>query len=303
MKKRMMPGTFAHVLAVICTFVLVVTLVGGGMLLGVNELLTNEKLHIGTATNPQVLEAQRAYVLKKAEALAQVHPFSTDAVMSQLTDDALKEHNIAAVRWWMGLMQEKPDVEAPAWDARGMEQAVRDDALFQESTPSAHRRTVARDDIAYEMGKAVDKAVMPVRTELISLFMPKVLEKIDVPHYMGYLPKGALLCLAAAACMGLLLLLVMHRHPAKALLYLGAGLAAGALVLAMLGGCAVLLDLPGMIGEISLVLSMQAALTMQGAAIWAGVVLGAMFLLGLALMALHQRDMKRFYQKQRGAQA
>ena len=303
MKKRMMPGKPAHVLAVMLTFVLVLALLGGSVLFAAHEMLTNKQLHLNTATNPQVLEAQRAYVLAKAEALAEEHPFSSAAVMGLLTDDALTEHNTAAVSWWMGLLGEKPEVEAPSWDARDMEQAVRDDAVFQEHTPAEHRRTVARDDIAYEMGKAVDKAVMPVRTELISLFMPKVLEKIDVPYYMAYLPKIGLMCMALAVCMALLLLAVMHRRLSKALLYIGAGLAAGAACLVMLGACTAMLGLPAMVEEISAVLALQARMTLRSVTLWAGAAAAGAFLAGMALIGLHQADMKRFYKKQRGVQA
>lgn len=303
MKKRMLPGYAAHVPAVICTFVFTCVLVLGGVLWLVNDMLTNREMHLQTASNPQVLAAQKDYVRAKAEEIAKVNAFDPQTVMNLLTDEALQAHNAAAVAWWMVLLGEKPEMEAPAWDTRDMEQAVREDAVFQENTPSARRRTVARDDIAYEVGKAVDKAVMPVRTELMTLFMPKVLEKVNVPHYMGYLAKGGMVCLAAAAVLGVVVMLLMFRRLSKGLMYMGAGLAAAGLVALALGAVAALAGLPAMVGEISPIFGLQLQLTMRSLTVKGGIAAAACLLVGLGLIGLHQADMKRFLKGQRGADA
>ena len=64
---------------------------------------------------------------------------------------------------------------------------------------------MARDSVAYEMGRAVSRAVLPLRTELIALVMPRLQERISLPVWMNRLAKLPPVC--AGTALGLMLMM------------------------------------------------------------------------------------------------
>lgn len=303
MKKIRLPGKLAHLLALILTFALTLTLTAGCLTGLVHHVLTDSSLHEAVALDDRVTDAQMARIQSRVEEIAQAHPFQVETVMNIVTREAVEQFNREAIAWWMGLLQADPVMEAPAFDAGDVEAAVREDEVFLENTPSTHYRTVARDDIAYEVGVAVNKAVLPVRADVLSILMPKALEKIDLPTYMGYLGMAPWACLLASAVLALLLALVMIKRVSKAGLYIGAGLMASVLCVVGLGLMTYLIGVPGMIAEISMLLAMQVSLLTKQIALQAGLYAVAALILGGGLIALHQADMNRLSKAQRSINA
>lgn len=293
MRKKQFPGKAAHALSFLLTLLLTVVLAVGCFTWLVHGVLTDEGLHTSIALDSRVIDAQMARIQARVEELAQEHPFQVETVTNIVTRESVEQYNRDVIAWWMGLMQADPAIDAPEYDTGDVEQAVREDAVFQENTPSTRRRTVARDDIAYEVGRAVTKAVLPVRADILSILLPKVLEKIDLPTCMNYLALAPKLCGIAAAVLALLVVLMMLKRLSKAALYVGAGLAASALGVAGVGLAAYLIGVPGMIAEISGLLAMQVSLLTKQVALQAGLYAAGALVLGLALIGLHQADMKR----------
>ena len=303
MKKIRMPGKLAHVLAFVLALLLTLTLTMTCLTWQVNRVLTDADMHRAVYLDSRVTDAQMARIQARVEEIAREHPFQVETVMDIVNEDAVKTFNSEANAWWMGLMQPDPVLEAPAFDASDVEAAVREDAVFLENTPSTHYRTVARDDIAYEVGVAVNKAVLPVRADVLSIVMPKVLEKIDLPVYMGYLAMTPWACLGVSAVLALLLVLVMIRRLSKAGLYIGAAMMASALCVAGLGVMLYLIGVTGMISELSMLLALQVSLLTKQIALQAGGYVAAALILGGGLIALHQADMNRLGKARRSIDA
>jgi len=303
MKKNRLPGKLAHGLAILATFLLTVVLSVGCITWQVREVAADEDLHTSIALNDRVQAAQMERIEGAVHDLAEQYHFSPDTVMGIVTPEAVAQYNRDVIAWWMQLLTDDPVTDAPEWDASEVEAAVREDALFQENTPSTQRRTIARDGVAYEVGRAVTKAVLPVRTTLLSLALPMALERVDVPHYMQLVNIAPRVCVLAAVALCVILVVLMRRRASKALMYLGSALAATALILA---GCVLAvwsLGLTAMAGEVSSLLAMQLDLLIGHILLQAAVVTAVCLAAGCVLIAVHQHDMKRFLRGQRSAEA
>lgn len=292
MRKHNHPGKAARVLAAVLTLLMMLTLTLGCFVWQTERVLTDRALHESIALDSRVVDAQMQRINARVNEIAQAHPFRVETVTNVVTRQSVEEFNRDVVSWWLGLMQADPVMETPAYDAGDVEAAVREDAVFQENTPSTRRRAVARDDIAYEVGRAVDRAVLPVRADVLGILLPKVLEMVNVPSLMNILAMAPQLCGVAALILALLVLLVLVRRPSCAGLYVGAGLAGSALCVAGFGLMAYLLDVTGMVAEISPLLAMQVSLLTKQVALQAGIYAAAALAAGMVLIALYQHARK-----------
>ena len=272
-----MPGAAAHVLSAVLALVLTLCV----MLAGVGGVLSavtgSVALHESVALAAPVLSAQRARIDGKVAALAERYGFDPATVNALVTDKALRAYN----------------QEAPAWPTQELTDAVMADPLFQESTPSGRRRSVARDSVAAGVAQAIQESVLPLRTSLISLALSQVLPRVDVPRYVAcvrYLPWAAA---AAAAVCAALMALAMAKRPVRCLAYLGGGLAAGGLCLLLAAAAAAAFDLPGRIAEVSSILSLQAEALLAHLGLGLGIGAGICLAVGLGLMGVHQHAMTK----------
>lgn len=293
MRTKKMPGKLAHAAAILVTFVLMLVMTLGCLCWLAEDVLTNAEMHASIALDQRVTDAQMQAIDRQVTELAQAQPFQKETVMNIVTRESVEQYNREVIAWWLGLMQADPTVEAPTFDTGDVQAAVREDPVFLENVPSSRRRAVARDDIAYEVGRAVEKAVLPVRTDVLAILLPPVLQRVDVPSLMNYFALLPMLCGIAAGALALLVLLVMLRRPSKALMYMGAGLGASALCMAGVGAAAYLLGITAYVAELSPVLAMQVSLLTKQIALRAGVYAACTLVLGWVLIGIHQHDMKR----------
>lgn len=298
-----MPGKAAHILAWILTILLMLSLTAFCLTWQVNRMLTSPSLHESVALDRVVQQEQMARIEATVQELAQRYSFKPETVMNIVTGESVAQYNRDVVAWWMGLMGEEPVIDAPVWPTRGVEQAVREDELFKENTPTDVRRTTARDKIAYQVGQAVQKTVLPVRADILSLLMPKVLEKIDLPVYVHYASLLPLLCGVASAVLALMLLLVMLKRISKAALYIGTALGASGLCALGLCGVFSLLGISGMVGEISSLLAMQLDILAGKVYLQVGIYAAIALALGLGLIGLHQADIRSLVRRRRCSEA
>ncbi|MBE5804871.1 MAG: hypothetical protein E7316_10225 [Clostridiales bacterium] len=297
-----LPGRLAHTTAVALTFVMTILLTLTALTWQMNNILTNRALHGRIATDSAITTMQMETIEKRVKELAEAYSFQPETAMQFITAESLEAYNREAVEWWTGLMQADPVTTPPEWDVSGIEQAVREDELFKANTAANMRRSTARDLIAYEIGQEINRTVLPVRADILAIVMPKVLQMVNVPAYMGYLALAPKLCAGASLALALLILLVMHRRASKAGLYIGAGLAAAGVC--VVGVCAALglLGVGGMIAEISTLLAAQVRLLAVKLMLNMGLFAALALAVGMALIGLHQADMRRL-RSARGAQA
>lgn len=253
------------------------------------SVLTHASLHEQVALDSRVTDMQMARITSRVEELAALYGFAPESVLDVVTRDSVAAYSREVIAWWMGLLGENPRLEAPGYSTDDVEAAVRADELFRASVPAFRQRTVARDSVAYEVGRTVKCSVLPLRTELMTLAMPTLMEKVDLPLWVGRLEKLPLLCAAAALGLAVLVLLLMHARPDKAALYVGTAVAGAALTVLGITALVPLLDLADMAAEMSDILALQLkvlwGLQARQAALMA---LPALFC-GYGLILIHQR--------------
>lgn len=288
-----MPGAASHMLAAVLALLLTLCVLLCGVSCAAKAVLSDAALHERVALSAPVQAAQRARIGGKVAALAENYAFDPETVSGFITDERLAQYNRDVIAWWMGLMGEEPVLKAPSWPTDGMLEAVMDDPLFQESTPSGRRKAVARDQVTAGVAQAIQESVLPLRATLISLALSKVLSRVDVPGYMAYVPYLPWMAAAAAVLCAALMLLAMGKRPVRALAYIGGGLAAGGLCLLCLMAATAWFDLPGQVAQVSAILSLQAETLLGLLGRGMGLLAGGCVALGAVMIALHQHAMMK----------
>ena len=291
--KKLLPGRLAHTLAILLTFLMTLTLFAAPLLWQGVRLLTDETLHESVALDSAVNDAQIVRITNMVENLAAEQSFDPATVLALVTPDAVRAYNAEVIRWLMGLLQPDPVLTAPEWDAETIQDAVREDPLFQEAVPSTLRRATARDKVAYPTAEAIQATVLPIRDQLVTLAMSKVLEKVDLPALLTLAGRVPPVLAGASALLALLVLALMHRRLCKGGMYIGSALAAAGLLTLMTIGAVALINPAGMIAQASSLLALQVGLLLKKLALPLVITAAAELAVGLALIAVHQRRMTR----------
>ena len=293
--KKLLPGHLAHTLAILLTFLMTLTVFAAPLLWQGVRLLTDENLHESVALDSAVTDAQMVRITNMVEDLAAEQSFDPATVLALVTPDAVRAYNVEVVRWWMGLLQPDPVLTAPEWDAEAIQDAVREDPLFQEAVSSTLRRATARDKVAYPIAEAIQATVLPIRDQLVTLAMPKALEKItekvDLYGLLELAGTAPLLLMGASALLALLVLALMRRRVCKGGMYIGSALAAAGLLTLITLGTAALINPCAMIAQSSSLLALQAGLLLKKLAMPLVIIAAAELAAGLVLIAVHQRRM------------
>lgn len=291
--KKLLPGRLAHTLAILLTLLMTLTVFAAPLLWQGVRLLTDEALHESVALDSAVNDAQMVRITNMVEDLAGAQSFDPATVLALVTPDAVRAYNGEVIRWWMGLLQPDPVLTAPEWDAEALQDAVREDPLFQEAVPSTLRRATARDKVAYPIAEGVQATVLPIRDQLVTLAMPKVLEKVDLPRLVSLAGMVPPALAGASALLALLVLALMHRRLCKGGMYIGSALSAAGLLTLITLGAVALINPAGMIAQASSLLALQAELLLKKLALPLVITAAAELAVGLALIAVHQRRMTR----------
>ena len=291
--KKLLPGRLAHTFAILLTFLMTLTVFAAPLAWQGVRLLTDEALHESVALDSAVNDAQMVRITNMVEDLAAEQSFDPATVLALVTPEAVRAYNAEVVHWWMGLLQPDPVLTAPEWDADAIQDAVREDPLFQEAVSSTLRRATARDKVAYPIAEGIQSTVLPIRDQLVTLAMPKVLEKVDLPALLTLAGRVPPVLAGASALLALLVLALMHRRLCKGGMYIGSALsAAGLLTLITLGAFA-LINPCAMIAQASSLLALQAGLLLKKLALPLVIIAAAELAVGLVLIAVHQRRMTR----------
>ena len=291
--KKLLPGRLAHTIAILLTFLMTLTVFLTALSWQGVRLLTDEALHESVALDSAVTDTQMVRITNAVEDLAAEQSFDPATVLSLITTEGVRAYNVEVVHWWMGLLQPDPELAAPEWDAEAIQDAVRADPLFQEAVTSTLRRATARDKVAYPVAEAIQSTVLPIRDQLVTLAMPKVLEKIDLPRLVALAGRAPLLLAGVSAVLALLVLALMHRRVCKGGMYIGSALAASGLLTLLTLGVAALINPAAMIAQASSLLAMQVGLLLKKLALPLLIVALAELAIGLVLIGVHQRRMKR----------
>ena len=222
---------------------------------------------------------QQARIDAAAEALTETWGLSADTLRSW-TDGAAEKQAAVMAAWWQELWHSpEADGYMPAFlDAaaeRELIAAIMQDEGFRALTAESQRRAIARDEIAYALDEAVCGAVTPLRRSIVDAAVSVAAERLDLP----LIRRMVLLSAAVLAVIGLALLVPAHRLAGSALLTAGS----------LMALCAVpvwLLDIPGMLAQLSEIAAMQGrnALAVLGI-LWLGAA-AALMALGTVIICV-----------------
>lgn len=295
--KKLLPGRLAHTLAILLTFLMTLTVFCAPLLWQGVRLLTDEALHESVALDSAVNDAQMVRITNTVEDLAAEQSFDPATVLALVTPEAVREYNVEVIHWWMGLLQPDPVLTAPEWDAEAIQDAVREDPLFQEAVSSTLRRATARDKVAYPIAAAIQSTVLPIRDQLVTLAMPKVLEKVtekvDLYSLLDLAGKAPLALTGVSVLLALLVLALMHRRVCKGVMYIGSALSAAGLLTLITLGTVALINPCAMIAQASSLLALQAGLLLKKLALPLVIIAAAELIVGLVLIGVHQQRMSR----------
>ncbi|MDY4138989.1 MAG: hypothetical protein SOY30_06605 [Eubacteriales bacterium] len=295
--KKLLPGRLAHTFAILLTFLMTLTVFAAPLAWQGVRLLTDEALHESVALDSAVNDAQMVRITNMVEDLAAEQAFDPATVLALVTPEAVRAYNAEVVHWWMCLLQPDPVLTAPEWDADAIQDAVREDPLFQEAVSSTLRRATARDKVAYPIADGIQSTVLPIRDQLVTLAMPKVLEKVsekvDLYSLLDLAAKAPLALMGVSALLALLVLALMHRRLCKGGMYIGSALSAAGLLTLITMGAFALLNPCAMIAQASSLLALQAGLLLKKLALPLVIIAVAELAVGLVLIAVHQRRLTR----------
>ena len=237
---------FAWALALILTLLvtgLVFALIG-------RQAATSVTLHEQVSLDREVLNGQTAWLQAETERLAKVYDFPAERVAETLTPAEVEAMSRKVTAWWTGLIRTGTVEEIPLWDSEPLKEALRNDPAFSEGLTSTRLKGRV-NQAASAVTIALKKAVFPLRDTVLTGAMKKAKKAVDLPglaRAAGQIPL--LLALSAAVAAGLILLL-LGSCPAMSLKMYGASAGAAA-ILTLLGVILLkVLNLSGMLAEVS----------------------------------------------------
>lgn len=272
------------------TLALTACLVGGCLLTLVEALLTNHALHEKVALDDRVIDIQEARIDEEIRELAEKYSFAPETALDLITRDYVVDYGREVVAWWMGLMTEEAEAEAPFPETDAIEEAVKADELFRANTEDFMRRSIARDEVAYPAGKTLRDTVIPLRVSLVALMMPRVAERLDIPAKMHLLSLGRSVLLGAALALLALLMITQGRNRC---LFGSVGLLAADALLITLTVAAALANLPQVLAGMSGILSLQLSVLLENLLPAVLLVEGVLLVLGVCMLLLYGVSVRR----------
>ena len=283
----MMKKGLLTLLSYVLALMLTVSLTGACVLTLVNRLLTDQSLYARVATDERVTSAQMVRVETTVRRLAETYCFDPEAVMDLLSGEQLAAYGQDMAAWWTHLLSGAVMLEAPFPNTNAIAEAVLSDERFVAATDAFMLRTVARDDVAYPIGKAMQEAVIPLRLSLLMLAMPRVAERVDIPARLAQLSALRTILWAATVVLLAVLLLTQGKHRLSTV---SASLLATFVLLAVLTMVVLIADLPGAVTELSPILSIQLSVLLRTLMPAALVVEAALLVVGAGLLVLACRS-------------
>ena len=287
-KTRRTPAKAAQILGAVMAFLLALCVFATVLLGTADRVLTDRALHVGIATAPEVLAAERSYIDDVTDRLAEKYGFAKETVSGALDDAALTAYAGEVVDWWMGMLGEEPSMTAPAVELDELETALTEDPGLQAEVAAARLTKTVREKIIPELETAMTKAVLPVQSKVLAMGVAKVLKAVDVPRLVSLLHTWWPAAGAAAVLLALLIALLMGGHH-RWLWLAGSGILAGGLLTAGAGACVLAIRLTEQITELSPRMGLQVSLLLKelGTPWWLAA--AGCAVLGTVMIALHQR--------------
>lgn len=193
-----------------------------------HRILTNEELHIESATDDTVIREQMEKVAETVRDLAEEYAFSADDVISLLSREEFADINDRAARWWTRIVSEGIMDEIPAWTANEAVSAAVLDTLDTGRVPEDEREEIAKG-ITSEIEKTVNQTIMPFRKALVTMAVRYVNRKTDLPGIIRFISKVPQAAAVASLFLAGLIAFLLGKRIRFSLKYYGAAFAGAGL--------------------------------------------------------------------------
>lgn len=289
-KTRRMPGPAAHV-ALALLALLLTACVAAGFTIGQGVRMMQSESLLRSAARMS-LSTQMERIESRIDEVSQAWSFDASPVKATVTRQRVEAHQDAMIAWFLGLLQGQRE-EIPQWDTDDMVDVIRNDPAFAGRVPEVERRTVARDQVAAQIARTIERTVFPLRSGLLALGTRLAEERVNIPWLMHLARLAPLLLMMAALALCGVMALFSLRFVPRALAFIGSSLIAASLVTLFAMGLVCLLGVPSIFGMLSP--AMEAQATALGLIAGGELVLvcAALIAVGALLIRSHQRRMSR----------
>lgn len=288
---RFVPGVFAHVVMSLLAFLMMLCILLTGLTAVPAVTISSRYLQTSLAEDPTLLAAQAERIDTRIAQLAEKQSFDPVCLSAWTSPEALRLYSQDMAAWWPTLLVLKKPASMPSVSRDDVTNAVMDDPLFQSTHDAGKQKSVARDKVAGKVVSILQESIMPIRANLITTGIVAVSKKIDVRKYTAVLPWLPLLCLGAAAMLAGMMQLLCLRRPVRGLAFTGSALAAGGVLTLLVILVVALMNLPGIVGAYSPVLSAAVTPWLRQMGLYLGLWAAVLIIIGLLLMLAHQKRM------------
>ncbi len=287
-KKTRIPGPAAHVVLALLALLLTAC-VAAGMTIGQGVRMVQSELLLRSAARMS-LSTQMERIESRIDEVSHTWSFDASRVKATVTRQRVEAHQDAMIAWFLGLLQGRRE-EIPQWETDDMVDVIRNDPTFAGRVPEVERRTVARDQVAAQIARTIERTVFPFRSGLLALGARLADERVNIPWLMHLASLTPLLLMMAALALCGVMALVSLRFVPRALAFIGSSLIAASLVMLVTMGVVCLLGVPSIFGILSPALEAQARALELIAGGELILVCAALIAVGTLLIRSHQRRM------------
>ena len=288
------PAMPARIAAWCLAFILTLTLTISALLgpASFNRVLTDEDLHIRTATDDSVIQEQMEKVSSAIRIMAEEEHFRADRVIRALKQDDFKKLNEQAAEWWKNIMSEGRLTEIPAWNADDQMISIIIESMDPNQIPNDELEETAKG-IANEIEQEVNQTVMPFRKALVSLGVRYISRKMDPGSIIRFVSKIPEIAAAASLLLTGLIAFLTGKRIRWSLKYYGASFAGAGLstltALMMIRNA----DLSGLLNAASKGLNhqIQTMIRTVAAETWACAVI--LFALGMVFLICYNHEPRK----------
>ncbi len=228
--KRKEPGSFSRgvslFLGLILTFVL---FLGMELILGGYLLLSGSVYGIVTG-DAGVLESQMSGIRERIGVLAEEKGFSAESAMKEITPDGLKQLNESCGKWLRETLLTGKAGETPAYPEEGIRKALEGDQAFMDSlNPYMADQEVA--NLTAGIRRAITEKSLQFREVLLRAAVKAAGNTLSLQALSEAIRKVPVLLGILALILSGLIVLLLGKRASLSLKYIGAAMAACALLM------------------------------------------------------------------------
>lgn len=222
----------------------------------ITRMVYSDGMYRKIVSDERTLDPEMTRIFLKIDRLAEQYSFDPEPVKASISRDSILNLGDRAVTWWTSILRDGNVTTLPSYDLTAVEEILDNDGLFTDGLRNWELRE-KKSQVTKQIGKVISESVLPVRGLLINVGARKILNRIPVHKVLNICRHLILPLIAAILFLSGLLALTVSRKLNRSLTCIGGSLGAAGIVQLFLILLFLMLNVRGMIGEISDILSRQ----------------------------------------------